>query len=448
MGVFKLKKGYDIPLQGSADRRVEKALKASAVAVQPIDFRGLRPGMRVEEGDSVKRGSILFVDKQRPEILFRAPAAGTVRRIVRGERRAIQRVIIDVSEDKAEEFPSFNRGQIADMSVEDARTLLLNSGLWPTLRQRPFCKIADPDKSPKSIFISAVDSAPLQAETDMLLEGRENDFQLGLDLISKFSSGPTHLSVSAKTEAFFSKFEGVELHQFSGPHPAGNIGVQIHHIDRILAGDIVWYISPRHVAQIGNFLARGVYPNSKTYALTGSEIIKPYYVKGLEGALISDLVDINIARNKQRLISGNILTGRQTAGDGYVGFYDDMITLIPELSGRRFLGWLQPGFNANSFWRLFFSKLTPGKKLAPTTDINGEERAFVSTGEYEKVVPMDVLPVHLCKAILVEDIELMEQLGIYETSPEDLALCTYICPSKIEFGDIIEQGIIAMEKEG
>lgn len=448
MGVFKLKKGYDIQLQGSAERRIENTLKASAVAVQPIDFRGLRPGMRVEKGDVVKRGSVLFVNKQKPEVLFRSPAAGTVREIIRGERRAIQRVIIDVDGDDTEQFSSFSRSQIADMSSEDAIQTLLNSGLWPALRQRPFSKIADFEKSPKSIFISAVDSAPLQAETDMLLEGRANDFQLGLDILSKLTRGKVHLSTSPGNEAFFKEFEGVEFHQFSGPHPAGNVGIQIHHIDRIQANDIVWYISPRHVAQIGSFLARGEYPKSKLYALTGSEVIDRHYKKGLEGALVSDLVDSPLVALKQRVISGNVLTGRKTEAGGFVGFYDDMISIIPELSGRRFLGWLQLGLNANSFWRIFLSKLFPGKRLAPTTDLNGEERAFVSTGEYEKLVPMDVLPVHLCKAILVEDIELMEQLGIYETAPEDLALCSYICPSKIEFGDIIEQGIIAMEKEG
>ncbi len=448
MGVFKLKKGYNIPLQGSAERRVEKAPKTTAVAVQPIDFRGLRPGMKVEAGDTVKRGSILFVDKQRPEILFRSPAAGTVRDIVRGDRRAIQRVIIDVSADSAEKFESYSSGQVTDLTPEAAKSILLNSGLWPALRQRPFSKIADFEIAPKAIFISAVDSAPLQAETDLLLEGQEQNFQMGVNLLSNLTEGKIHLSVSPATEAFFAKIEGVEKHQFSGPHPAGNVGVQIHHIDRLLAGDKVWYISPRHVAQIGRFLAKGEYPGSKTYALTGSEVLDRFYVTGTEGASISDLISTPLDDSKQRIISGNVLTGAKCTRQGFVGFYDDMITIVPELTGRRFFGWLRLGLAANSFWPMFFSKLTPGKKQSPTTDMNGEERAFVSTGEYEKLVPMDVLPVHLCKAILVEDIELMEQLGIYEVAPEDLALCSYICPSKIEFGDIIEKGVITMEKEG
>ncbi|NQV30021.1 MAG: Na(+)-translocating NADH-quinone reductase subunit A [Candidatus Marinimicrobia bacterium] len=448
MGVFKLKKGFDIPLQGSAERRVEKAPHTTSVAVQPIDFRGLRPGMKVEAGDSVKRGSILFVDKQRPEILFRSPAAGTVRDVIRGERRAIQRVIIDVSGNANEKFESYTSSQIDSFSTEQVKSLLLDSGLWPALRQRPFSKIADPNQTPKAIFISAVDSAPLQAETAMLLDGRDQHFQLGIKLLSKLTEGKINLCVSSSTETLFAKIEGVELQHFSGPHPAGNVGIQIHHVDRMKAGDIIWYISPRHVAQIGTFLSRGEYPGSKTYALTGSELIDRLYVTGLEGALVSDLVNATISTHKQRVISGNILSGRKTSASGFVGFYDDMITVIPELTGRRFMGWLQLGFNASSFWRLFFSKLTPKKKLAPNTDMNGEERAFVSTGEYEKVVPMDVLPVHLCKAILVEDVELMEKLGIYEVAPEDLALCSYICPSKIEFGDILEKGILLMEKEG
>ncbi len=448
MGVFKLKKGYDIPLQGIAERRLEKAPKTTSVAVQPIDFRGLRPAMKVEAGDTVKRGSILFVDKQNPEILFRSPAAGTVREVVRGERRAIQRVIIDVSSDSAESFDKYTAEQIKALSAGQAKEILLNSGLWPTIRQRPFSKIATVDASPKSIFISAVDSAPLQAETDMLVAGQEKNFQLGIQMLSKLTEGKINLSASASTKAFFSNISGIELHEFSGPHPAGNVGVQIHHIDRIQAGEKVWYLSPRHVVQIGKFLSTGEYPGSKAYALTGSELEKRHYVSATEGALISDLVPADLDKSKQRVISGNVLTGAKCSSLGYVGFYDDMITIIPELEGRRFFGWLRLGMNANSFWPIFLSKLTPKKKLSPTTDMNGEERAFVSTGKYEKVLPMDVLPVHLCKAILVEDIELMEQLGIYEVDAEDLALCSYICPSKIEFGDIILKGIETMEKEG
>ena len=448
MGVFKLKKGYDIPLQGNAERRVEKVQKTTAVAVQPTDFRGLRPGMKVKAGDTVTRGSILFVDKRKPEILFRSPAAGTVREVVRGERRVIQRVIIDVTGDSAEKFDTYTAGQVNAFSNSQAKEVLLNSGLWPTIRQRPFSKIAELDVIPKAIFISAVDSAPLQAESDMLIDGLEKQFQLGIQLISKLTEGKIHLSVSAKTKSYFSNIKGIELHEFSGPHPAGNVGVQIHHIDRILAGEKVWYLSPRHIAKIGSFLSGGEYPGSKTYALTGSELEQRYYAAGTEGAQVSDLVSTPIKNNTQRVISGNVLTGAKSAGNGYVGFYDDMITVVPELEGRRFFGWLRLGLNANSFWPMFVSKLTPKKKLAPTTDMNGEERAFVSTGEYEKLVPMDILPVHLCKAILVEDIELMEQLGIYEVAPEDLALCSYICPSKIEFGDIIEKGVEAMEKEG
>jgi len=448
MGVFKLKKGYDIPLQGAAETRVENVLKTSTIAVQPIDFRGFRPGVKVEVGQTVKRGSILFVDKQRPEILFRSPAAGTVREIVRGERRVIQRIIVDVTGDDAEKFSSYSQTQLAALSPEQARKILLNSGLWPALRQRPFNKIADLDASPKAIFISAVDTAPLQGKTDLLIEGRQADLQLGIDLLKQLANVKLHLSVSPATESFFAGIKGVELQHFSGPHPAGNVGVQIHHIDPINAGEQVWHISPRHVAQIGSFLKNGEYPGSKTYALTGSELSDRHYVKAWEGACISDLVPTPLVAAQQRVISGNVLTGRQCGPTGYVGFYDEMITVIPELSGRRFMGWVQPGLQANSFWRAFLSKLTPSKKLAPTTDLNGEERAFVSTGEYEKVLPMDILPVHLCKAILIEDIELMEKLGIYEVAPEDFALCSYICPSKIEFGDIIEQGILAMEKEG
>ena len=448
MGVFKLKRGYDIKLAGEAEQRIEKASKTTSVAVQPIDFRGLRPGMKVEAGDTVKRGSILFVDKQRPEILFRSPAAGTVREIVRGERRAIQRVIIDVEADQAETFTSYDLKSIEAFDGEQAKTVLLDSGFWPALVQRPFGRIADPAAQPKAIFISAVNTAPLQPAFELLLKGREKEFTAGLALLGKLCAGALHLSHTAANREFFQQFSSCELHEFEGPHPAGNVGVQIHHIDRLLAGQIAWTISPVHVAQIGALLLSGEYQARKIVALTGSELLERYYSTSVEGAAIADLVTSPLADDKQRVISGDVLDGSQAGSKGYVGFYDDMICVIPEVPGRRFFGWLQLGLKANSFWRIFLSKLTPSKKLSPTTDMNGEERAFVATGEYEKVLPMDVLPSHLCKAILVEDIELMEQLGIYEVAPEDVALCSYICPSKIEFGEIIEKGITIMEKEG
>ncbi len=449
MGQFKLKRGYDIPLAGKAERRLESAHRPLRVAVLPIDFRGLRPALKIEEGSQVQRGSVLFVDKRRPEIKFLSPKAGTVSKIVRGERRIIQRIIVDVGpEDSAVEMPRYAEGELKTLTREQATSALLDAGLWPALRQRPYTRIAQPGGSPKAIFISAVDSAPLQAETDFILESRQQDFQLGVNVLSKLCDGPIHLSVSSKTSEWFTGIEGVDMHSFHGRHPSGNISVQVHHVDRMKSGELIWYISPRHVAQIGKILTQGSYAAEKIVALTGPSLSDNYYVKSIEGADISCFIPQGLSDVTHRFISGNVLTGRKTDAAGFLSYYDEMVTVVPEVQEKRFFGWVQPGFKAASWWPAFVSWFLPRKPRVINTDLNGEDRAFVATGNYERVLPMDILPSHLCKAILVEDVELMEQLGIYEVAPEDFSLCTYICPSKIEFESIIESGTILMEKEG
>lgn len=449
MGQFKLNKGYDIPLVGAAEKRVERASRALRVAVQPIDFRNLRPALKVKPGDRVKRGTVLFVDKRRPQIQFLSPAAGTVIDIVRGERRAIQRIIVETDEtDSAESLARFSSGDLKSLDRTKVVEALCTSGLWPAIRKRPYTEIADPGKTPKAIFISAVDSAPLEAATPILLQERQADFKAGLEVLKRLTDGKVHLSTSPQTSAWFKDITEAEKHVFEGPHPAGNISVQAFHIDRVRSGEEIWYISPRHVAQFGRVLLTGEYSAEKIVAITGSGLNQRHYVQTVEGVQVQSLTTETIADDQNRVISGNVLTGRKTDREGYVGYYDDMITVIPEVAGKRFFSWVMPGFDAPSFWRTFFSRWLPRRERVMNTDLNGEPRAFVATGEYEKVMPMDILPMHLAKAILIEDIELMEQLGIYEVAPEDFALCSYICPSKTEFGDIIERGMIMMEKEG
>ncbi len=448
MGHFKLKKGYDLPLAGVPDTQIQDAAPPQQVAVLPIDFRGLRPALKVQVGDRVKRGTVLFVDKKHPAIQFLSPAAGTVSNIVRGERRTLLRVVVDVEGDEAESFPAWTPAQIKGMTRDDATRVLMEMGLWPTLRKRPYTRIADPETTPKAIFISAVDSAPLAAASTVLLESRQADFQAGVEVLRHLTDGKIHISTRPDNAEWFRGIQGVDQHVFEGPHPSGNISVQVFHIDRLKHGETIWFLSPRHVAQIGRCLQAGAYLAEKIVARTGSAVTRTCHVRTREGARLDSILQQSLDDKEMRVISGDVLTGRRASSEGFLSYYDDQITVIPEVSGKRFLGWVTPGFRAPSFWRAFVSTWLPGQPRVMNTDKNGEDRAFVATGEYEKVMPMDILPSHLAKAVLVEDIELMEQLGIYEVAPEDFALCSYICPSKIEFGEIFEHGQQLMEKEG
>ncbi len=449
MGQFKVKRGYDIPLAGAPERLLVNGSRPKLAAVQPADFRNLRPQMQVAPGTQVKVGTVLFTDKKQPAIKFLAPVSGTVKDIVRGERRRILRAEIQVAlADEFEEFTKFTDAQIKELDRVVMRDAILLGGLWPAIRQRPFSNIADPDATPKAIFISGLNTAPLAADPNFLLQDLKADFQTGIHALQRLTNGKIHLTTAPDHQDCFEGVVGVERHTISGPHPAGNVSIQIYYIDRLRSGEIVWYIDPYEVARIGQLLKTGRYPHETIMAVSGSAIDERKYVKTFTGAALASFLPENLDDIQNRVISGDVLSGTVTNYEGYIGYYDHTITVIPEVQGKRRLGWLSPGLKLPSFSGTFLSSFFKGRKFEQNTDLNGEERAFVSTGNYEKVMPMDILPVHLAKAILVEDVELMEKLGLLEVAPEDFALCTYICPSKIEFGEIIEHGLTLIEKEG
>lgn len=449
MAHFKVKRGYNIPLAGAPERVLVKGTRPKQAAVQPADFRNFRPQVEVGPGAAVKVGSVLFVDKKHPEIRFLSPVAGTVNEVVRGERRRIMRVVVDAaSGDDYEEFPKYSDDEIKRLNREKVQSALLQGGLWPAIRQRPYSNIAALEATPKAIFISGMETAPLAADPNFYMQGLKADFQSGIYALQHLTEGKIHLSVAPDQQDSFDGVDGVERHTFAGPHPAGNVSVQVYHIDRLRAGEIIWYISPFDVARIGQLLKNGRYPNETIVAVAGPELEKRQYVKTISGASMASILPEKLDDDEQRVLSGTVLAGTNASLEGFIGFYDHTVTVIPEVQKRRLLGWLSPGFSLASYGGTFFSSLFRNKKFVQNTDINGDERAFVSTGNYEKVMPMDILPVHLAKAVLVEDIELMEKLGILEVAPEDFALCTYICPSKIEFGEIIEHGLTLIEKEG
>jgi Na+-transporting NADH:ubiquinone oxidoreductase subunit A len=309
--------------------------------------------------------------------------------------------------------------------------------------------IASPDDIPRDIFISAFDTSPLAPDMKFIVEGEEKNFQTGINVLNKLTSGQVHLSIDAENTVsdVFLKAEGVNLHRFSGPHPAGNVGVQIHHIAPINKGEVVWVINPVGVIILGRLFNEGVYDCSHLVALTGSEVISPRYYKMLSGASIEPLTHNNLKSENIRYISGNALTGERIYKTGFLGFYDNQITILTEGNHHEFVGWALPGFNKFSISRTFLSWLNPHRKYRINTNYNGGERAFVMTGQYEKVLPMDILPVQLIKSILIEDIDMMEKLGIYEVVEEDLALCEFVCTSKIEVQSILRKGLDLMRRE-
>lgn len=445
--ITKIKKGLDIKLKGKAEKIFTKAERSDTYAVKPPDFQGLTPKLQVKVDYEVKAGSPLFFDKYNPDILFTSPVSGKVVAINRGERRRILEVVVKA--DTEIKYETFMEADPLSLKREEIIKNLLKSGLWPLIRQRPYAIIANPKDEPKSIFISAFDTAPLAPDNDFVVKDREEVFQKGIDALSKLTLGKIHLNIDADYPAakVFTQAKNVQINKFKGPHPAGNIGVQIHHIDPINKGDIVWYLYPQDVITIGLLFEKGIYDASKIVTLTGSEVKKRHYYKTMIGASIINLVENNVTKGDHRYIGGNVLTGTAISSEGYIGFYDTQITVIPEGRIPEFLGWGAPGFRKYSVSRTFFSSLTPQKEFRLDTNYHGCLRPFVMTGQYEKVFPMNILPVHLIKSIIVEDIDQMENLGIYEVAEEDFALCEFVCTSKIEVQSIIRQGLDLIRKE-
>jgi Na+-transporting NADH:ubiquinone oxidoreductase subunit A len=443
----KLKKGFDIKLVGKAEKQLADFQSAKTFAIKPTDFVGMqRPKVTVNEGDTVKAGTPLLFDKAMEKVQYVAPVSGEIVEIKRGDKRKLLEIkILADSKISYESFDKYSGSTLQSLSREGAIAQMTKSGVWPQIIQRPFGVVANPDDTPKSIFISAFDTNPLAPDYGFTLQGEQENFQAGIDVLGKLTSGKIHLNINAdeQTPAVFSNVRGVETNKFSGPHPAGNVGVQIHHIDPINKGDIVWTVNPYGVCQIGKLFLEGKYDASKTIAVTGSEASKTGYVKTYMGACVDTLVEGNLKQNHIRVVSGNVLTGEKINKIGYLGFYASQITIIPEGDYEEFLGWVKPSTTKLSFHKAIglLSFLNKGKEYVVDTNTHGEERPFVVTGAFEKVLPMDILPTYLFKAILTEDFDEMEELGIYELIEEDVAICEFIDPSKNELQGILRNGI-------
>ena len=441
--IIKLCKGLDIRLQGEAAKTIVDAPLAAEYAVSPLDFEGLTPKMLVKVGDTVEAGSPLFFDKKRPEILFTSPVSGTVAAVNRGEKRKILSVV--VTADKEVAYKEFAKLDVATASREQIVNLLLESGLWTMFIQRPYGVVATPSDMPKAIFVSAFDSAPLAVDYDFALAGDKEALQKGFDVLGRLTEGKVHLSYHANQTT--PSFTGVELHAFKGKHPAGNVGVQIHHIDPINKGEKAWTLNIQDVAILGRLFLNGKVDMSRVIAVAGSCVAEPKYYRVIAGASVKAILGGKLSNEHARVISGNVLTGRNVGMEGFLGVNANMLTVIPEGDDYELLGWAMPRFKKFSVSRAYFSWLFPCRKYNLDTNLNGGERAFVMNDLYEKYLPMDVYPVHLIKACLANDLDKMENLGIYEVVEEDLALCEFVCPSKIEIQQILRNGINTMIKE-
>ena len=443
----RIRRGLNINLLGEADKVYASVKTHNIYAIKPTDFHGLTPKLSAKVGDKVLAGSVIFFDKYNDRIKFCSPVSGTVKDIVRGEKRRILEVIIE--SDNEQKYESHSPLNVKNANREQLIDHMLSNGVWPFIRQKPYDIIANPSDMPKAIFISAFKSGPLAIVNDFALYGMDDLFQSGLDIITKLTNGKTHLNLDGNTNSskVFSEAKGVEINSFSGPHPAGNVGVQIHHINPINKGDIVWYLEPQDVIVIARLFNEGKYDVSRIISLCGSEVSKPRYYRTISGTCVSNLIDDNVENDNNRVICGDVLSGTKIDKNGYLGFYDTQLTVIKEGNEQEFLGWALPGFNKFSMSKSYFSWLFPKRKYDIDTNMRGEERAYVVTGQYEKVLPMDIYPQQLIKAIMIEDIDLMEKLGLYEVGPEDLALCEFVCTSKIEVQSIIRHGLDLLRKE-
>lgn len=448
--VIRIRKGLTIPLIGEAEKILQTPPRSPEYALRPPVFHGLVPKMLVKEGDRVKAGTPLFFDKYREDILFTSPVSGTFSQLVRGPKRRIMEVRIQP--DATDEYVDFGTEPVNTLSRDQIVEKLLKSGVWPVIRQRPYSIIADPASQPRDVFISAFKTAPLSPDMDFVVNGREDAFQAGLDVLSRLTDGDVYLGLHASetTSKAYTNARGVQTVRFDGPHPAGNTGIQIHHIKPLNKGEVVWQLDVQDVIIIGILFSKGIYDARRVVALTGPEVLNPRYYKIISGAMLSSFAENNIrteASVQPRFISGDVLSGEKIDFEGFVGYYEDQVTVIPEGNQPELLGWLIPKPDKFSVSRTFFSFLMPWKKYRHNTNIRSGERPFVITGIYEKVLPMDILPMQLIKSIMINDIDMMEKLGIYEVAPEDFALCEYVCPSKIEMQSIIREGLDVMIKE-
>ena len=444
---IRIKKGLDLNLVGVAEQTFHKEVASSTFGFYLDDFHTLTPKLHLKEGAEVKAGEPLFYDKNNPDIQFVSPVSGELVTIERGERRKI--LSIRLLADKEQEYLKHPKLSLNEASREELLKYLLTTGLWPFIKQRPFDLIADPKQTPKAIFVSGLNTGPLNTDLDFVLKGSEDKLQVALSALKKLTPGSVHVTVASKKNSVFSTLEDIELHQINQLHPAGLVGTQIAQIDPINKGEVVWVVGAQDLVIMGELLLTGQFNATRSIAVAGSRITSPKYIKTKIGAELGPILEaIGVQEGDNRFIAGDVLTGAQVKPDEHLRYYATQLTVIPEGNDYEFFGWNKPVFDKVSPTRaLTFSWLSKNKAYDLDTNTNGEHRAFVVTGSYEEVFPLDIYPMQLLKACMVKDLDEMEQLGLYEVAPEDFSLTEFICISKQSHQAIIREGLDVLKQE-
>jgi Na+-transporting NADH:ubiquinone oxidoreductase subunit A len=452
MGLTKIKKGLNVPIAGEPEQVITEGKVSKKVALVGYDYIGMKPTMAVAVGDRVKLGQLLFTDKKMAGVKFTAPGAGTITAINRGPKRVFESIVIELDKKEKEiTFDSYKENQLADLDVEKVKNNLIESGLWLSLRARPFGRTANPEDTPQSIFVTAMDTNPLAPPVGKILAGNEKDFQNGLKVISRLTTGKLFLCKAPGANIPTEDLASLSVEEFSGPHPAGNVGTHIHFLDPVHRGKTVWHINAQDVVAVGKLFTTGKIWVERVVSLAGPSVKQPRLIKTRLGASLEDLVADELKENgaEIRVISGSVLSGRTAAGAAaFLGRYNQQISALEEEQKRVFLGWLSFGWNLFSVKPILISSLFRRKKFAFTTDINGGPRSIFPIGSYEKVMPMDFEITYLLRSLMVKDVEAAENLGCLELCEEDLALCSFVSPAKIEYGQAIRENLTIIEKEG
>ena len=450
--MIKIKKGLDIPIYGSPAEEIADSRKSRSVAVLGNDYVGMKPTMFVEEGDNVKLGQPLFEDKKNPGVLFTSPAGGKVESINRGERRALQSVVIEV--DSLEESVSFNSytlDELSDTTSDSIRDQLIKSGLWCAFRTRPYSKIPKIDSDPSNLFISAIDTEPLAPKPEIIINLNAESFNYGLMALKKLLSCPIHLSLADRSQIDVTEDDQLRVHEFSGPHPAGLVGTQMHFISPASLTNVNWSIGYQDVSAIGQLFMTGKLPVERIISLAGPQVIKPTYIKTRLGACTDEIIAGQLTQRENRIISGSVISGREALGPfAYLGRYHNQISVVaePNSKDREFMNWLTPGPRKFSKIPLFLSSILPKKLFKFKAMMNGSDRPIIPIGVYEEVTPLNVLPAILLRNVVLMDTEKIQALGGLELDEEDLALCSYVCPGKYDFGSLLRAGLTKIEVEG
>ncbi len=444
--MIKIKRGMDIPIQGAPQQVIEDAPAARAVALVGFDYVGMKPTMAVREGDRVKKGQLLFTDKKTEGVRYTSPASGTVSAINRGAKRVLQSVVVDVDGDEAETYQVDNA---AGMDAAAVRSILVESGQWTALRTRPFSKVPAPDSDAAAIFITAIDTNPLAADPAVVIAEQSEAFAMGQDMLAKLTAGKVYVCSAAGASVPTGQAGNIEAAQFDGPHPAGLAGTHIHFLEGVNVEKTVWTIGYQDVIAIGRLFLDGQLYTDRVVALGGPQVENPRLLRTRLGVDLQALCAGQVKEGENRIISGSVLGGRGVYGaTAYLGRYHTQVSVLLEGRQRDFMGWMSPGVNKHSNLGIYISSFFGRKPLAMTTNTNGSERAMVPVGSYETIMPLDILPTQLLRSLIVGDTEMAQALGCLELEEEDLALCTYVCPGKYEYGPILRDNLTRIEKEG